>query len=376
MSAAARRIDSFGLKERILTAWEQRDQDNSLALMQRLDAVSHLQAQKENIRISLRPQSRHLLAFCLSMLCLVVLAAVPSDVRTLAKEQHILKQEAKEKEKELSELIREMEKIDTDSLTDEQQNQLQELLDSMQLSAEELSNISSGEALAAAQQKLDYKYQQAASELSNLANQVTDPQQAGIASAQAMAQAAAGSNTQTASATGATAAASDSQSGNANGDGDGSGDANGDGSGDGSGNSDGNSSGNGSGSGDGSGDGDGNGDGNGSGNGSGSGTGTGSGNGNGSGGSGRGTGSGSQQHDYVSVPNQLGDDENLTGNKTGSDNSDYYRAQNGLAWEGDHVSLDSVIGQYTQDAYDGIAGGKYPSGMEDVIKDYFKNLTD
>jgi hypothetical protein len=35
-----------------------------------------------------------------------------------------------------------------------------------------------------------------------------------------------------------------------------------------------------------------------------------------------------------------------------------------------------VIGQYTQDAYDGLASGKYPSGMEDVIKDYFENLNE
>jgi hypothetical protein len=33
-----------------------------------------------------------------------------------------------------------------------------------------------------------------------------------------------------------------------------------------------------------------------------------------------------------------------------------------------------VIGNYTKDAYDGISSGKYPSGMEDVIKDYFENL--
>ena len=103
----------------------------------------------------------------------------------------------------------------------------------------------------------------------------------------------------------------------------------------------------------------------------------GNGNGNGSGnGSGRGTGQGGGTHDYVSVPNAVGNDENLTGNKTGEENGDSYRAQNGLVWEGDHVSLDSVIGDYTKDAYEGISSGRYPSGMEDVIKDYFKNLSE
>ena len=66
----------------------------------------------------------------------------------------------------------------------------------------------------------------------------------------------------------------------------------------------------------------------------------------------------------------------MHGDKTGKNNSDYYRAQNGLTWEGDHVSLDSVIADYTQSAYEGISAGRYPSGMENVIKDYFKNLNE
>ena len=111
--------------------------------------------------------------------------------------------------------------------------------------------------------------------------------------------------------------------------------------------------------------GDGSGDGNGSGNGNGGGTGS---------GNGRGTGSSSTPHDYVSIPNDIGDDPSLTGEKTGDENSDYYRQQNGLAWEGQHVDYNSVIGQYTDNAYEGIANGRYPSGMESVIRDYFENL--
>lgn len=76
------------------------------------------------------------------------------------------------------------------------------------------------------------------------------------------------------------------------------------------------------------------------------------------------------------MPNATGNDDNLTGNKTGNENGDSYRAQNGMVWEGDHVSLDSVISDYTKDAYEGLSSGKYPSGMEDVIKDYFKNLSE
>ena len=60
--------------------------------------------------------------------------------------------------------------------------------------------------------------------------------------------------------------------------------------------------------------------------------------------------------------------------KGDSKNSDYYKAKNGLAWKGEHVDLDSVVGDYTKEAYEGIANGKYPAGMEDVIRNYFENL--
>ena len=81
-----------------------------------------------------------------------------------------------------------------------------------------------------------------------------------------------------------------------------------------------------------------------------------------------------QETDYVSVPNKLGNDSSITKDKGDSKNSDYYKAKNGLAWKGEHVDLDSVVGDYTKEAYEGIANGKYPAGMEDVIRNYFENL--
>ena len=38
------------------------------------------------------------------------------------------------------------------------------------------------------------------------------------------------------------------------------------------------------------------------------------------------------------------------------------------------MDYSSVIGEYTDSAYEGIANGKYHSGMESVIRDYFENL--
>lgn len=397
MREAAQQIDTFGLKERVQTAYEQMADESPLAGMQRHDAAEQLQKKLDakQIRIRLLPSRRHLAAAFLSLAVAAALAFVPSQARELANTRHAIHQEAKEKQKELSELADAIEKMDTSELTDEQKARLAKLKEALDRSMQELARADSKEALDAAQSKLGFKYEQTSQSLMELADALSKDGKAALEQIAEMARAAAEANGQSSaqgnSKSGTQSASNGSASGtpgtsngNTGNTGDGSGEngqnsgnsSNGNGSnGNGSnGNSSNGNSSNGNGS-----NGSNSGNGDGSGNGSGTGNGSGSGNGNGDGGgsgSGRGTGSGGGRHDYVSVPNATGNDDNLTGNKTGNENGDSYRAQNGMVWEGDHVSLDSVISDYTKDAYEGLSSGKYPSGMEDVIKDYFKNLSE
>ena len=378
MHEAARRIDTFGLQERVQTAYEQMEDESAFACMQRRDAAEKLRVkcERKEIRIRLLPDKRHLTAAALSLGLVCGLAFIPSQARETASQRHAIHQEAKEKQKELSELADALEQMDTSTLTDEQKEKLSELQEALNRSMQELARADSREALDAAKNKLGFKLEQTSQSLANLASQMSKEQQAAIA--QALAKAAADAAGKSSGSNG-TQSASNGGSNGTPGTGDGSsGDGNNGSNGNGSNGNNANGDGNGS-----DGDNNGNGSGNGSGDGSngdgsnGNGSGNGNGNGNGSGnGSGRGNGQGGGTHDYVSVPNAVGNDENLTGNKTGDENGDSYRAQNGLVWEGDHVSLDSVIGDYTKDAYEGISSGRYPSGMEDVIKDYFKNLSE
>lgn len=372
MKEAAQRLDTFGLKERTQTAYEQLEDESAFAAMQRHDAVEVLKrgiADKQ-IKIRMVPDKRHLIAMVLSLAVACGLAFVPSQARTVASQRHAIRQEAKEKQEELEELADALEQMDTSSLTDEQKAKLAELSDALSRSMQELSRADSREALDAAESKLGFKYEQANQSLMNMASELSKEQQSALAEAAAMAKAAAEANGQQSGSGNGTQSASNGSNGtpsaNSGNSGDGNNGSNGNGA-NGNGTNGNGTSGDGNGS-----DGNGNGDGQGSGNGSGSGNG---GSGDGSG-SGRGTGQGGGTHDYVSVPNAIGDDDNLTGNKTGDSNGDTYRAQNGMVWEGDHVSLDSVIGDYTKNAYEGISSGRYPSGMEDVIKDYFKNLSE
>ena len=375
--AAARKLDSFGLQERTLTAYENLDKEDAFTKLQRNDAVQMLKENENNICIPIRPNTRHLLAFLFSLVCVCTLAMVPSVAKEQAKELHALKQEVKEKKKELSSVMDALEDIDTKSLSAEEKKKLQELMKSLEMSKKELDQVEGAQELASANERLQFKYQETAQSLTGI-----DPSKIGVKEAQQIAQAASGqtggssNGNDTAGANGQLADGSNNNGDSQSSSGDGNNGNNGNNT-----SGDGNSTenGNGDGNGNGNGNGQGNGDGNGSGSGNGNGQGNGNGNGNGSGsgnGSGRGTGSSSATHDYVTVPNKVGDDSSLHGDKTGKNNSDYYRAQNGLTWEGDHVSLDSVIADYTQSAYEGISAGRYPSGMENVIKDYFKNLNE
>ena len=406
MSQAARRLDSFGMKERMITAYEWMDRDDEegeiFAGPQRQDAWACYERLRDQIRIPLWPDKRHVLALLLSAALVAALGIIPSPVRERAGIRHQVQEQVKEELEKLEELVDALDGVNMDSLTQEQRERLQEIAESMRRSGEELKGAESWESLAAATERLDYKYGQAQQSLEQLAAQMENPEAAGVASAQALAQAASPNGVQQVSPQAAVSPGQNGSGTQGTGDGNGSGEQGGDpgdgsrqgdsgdpgdGSrqgdssdpGDGSRQGDGSDPGDGSGQGDGSvsGDGSGQGDGSGTGDGSGQGDGTGTGGSSGQGdglGGGRGTGSSNAVHDYVSIPNTVGDDPSLTGNKYGDENSDYIRQQNGLAWEGEHVDYNSVIGQYTDSAYEGIVSGKYPTGMESVIRDYFENL--
>lgn len=385
---AARRLDSFGLQERMLTACEQLESEEELAGLQRRDTILHYKRKREEIVIPLRPARRHLLALGLAAATAFGLAFVPSPMRERAQLLHEVQEKAGEEKEKLEELVKAMEGIDENQLNEEQREKIAELLSMLELSAEELSMVDSRESLQSAMDRLGYKYGQTARELESLAAMLANAEAAGLADAQAFAKAAASESGRQTAQAGTASPGSDGSagsqdgssgnSGNGEGAGDGSGENPGEGGGtgaeDGSGGSGqaGDGAG-GAGAGDGSEAGGGSGTGDGTGAGGGSGMGDGSGNGGGAG-SGRGTGSSNASHDYVSIPNAVANDAGLSGRQEGDENSQYYRAQNGLAWEGEHVDYNSVIGEYTENAYEGIVNGRYPGGMEPVIRDYFESL--
>lgn len=372
---AALYMDSFGFRERIVTAYEHLDEEGEMVGLQREDAMKQLQAHKERIKVPLLKSRKALSIMCLLLLTMVVMMFIPSEMKKQAAELHMVREEAKEKEQELEEVLEEMEELAQESLTPEQLAALQEMMESLQSSMQEYQNAESMEMVETANQKLDYKYDNMQQQLADMSALMQSGANISPQSIQAMQEMAerlqelgenpgmngtpslAGNQGQNGEQSG-----NDQNGENSNGQEQNQGNSpNGNGQGQGTENGQGGGAGNGQGQGQGNGQGNGQGQGNSPGNGAG-------------GGNGRGEGSASTPHDYVSIPNEIMDSGNLTGVANGHEDSDFFRTQNGFSWEGNHVSHEAVIGSYEQNAYEGIAAGKYPSGMEEVIKEYFASF--
>lgn len=382
MKQAALVMDSFGFQERIITAYEHLEEDGTIYRLQREDAMKRLATQKERIKIPLLPNWKRLVGLAGLFVLLTVLIFIPSPMKDKAKELHEIAQAAKEKAEEVKEVAEALESLEQEALkeqalTPEQLAALQQMMESLQNTMEEYKQVSTMEGLNAAGEKLEYKYENMSEQLNALASSLQNGATPSTITAESLQELA--SNLQEMSGSvgegGQQLANSNGQNGNnqsgnngQSGNGQGNQSGNNGQAGNGQGSDPGNGQGNGAGNGNnGSGSGNGNG-----GNGNGSGNGNG-GQGNGSGG-GRGTGSANIPRDYVSIPNAIANNENLTGNASNHDASQYFKTQNGLSWEGERISYESVLGSYEQNAYEGIAADRYPSGMEDVIKNYFSSF--
>ena len=223
MRQAAGRIDSFGLKERMLTAYEQMGEDGEFARLQREDAFQHYESVKDTIQISILPEIRHWLALVVSVAVVIGMSFIPSPVREQAKLTHQVQERAKEEKEELEELLDALESVEMDQLTEEQKEQLNALAEALKLSQEELAKANSWESLASAMGKLDYKYEQASQSLSTLASQMENPMDAGIADAEALAKAAAGDGSQQTASSGTASSGESGNGENSSGEGNGTG---------------------------------------------------------------------------------------------------------------------------------------------------------
>lgn len=383
---AAVLLDSFGLKERVITALEHEDEDDETAVLLRRDAAETLRRRMPGIKIKTGPWLTRIMLF----LCMLMLAFCAAFTETPAKEQaaetHEVKKEAKVKKEEIEKTVDVLKELEAAELTEGERTELSQMLESLDSSIAEMQDVATAEDLKTASDKLDYRYEAIANGLERMKEEAEAKERAGEngsasgnsagkTTSEMLADAMdklGDSSDAFAKADGKNEGGEGKDGENGNGEGDG---ENGNGSGEGQNGKDG-EGGNGDGqdgkegngeNGNGSGDGE-NGNGNGNEN-----------NGNGKNGSNGGAGQsdyghGNAEGDYVSLDNPTGDDSALSGKRDKEGDSKITRDNSGIGFEGEHVKLENVIGEYSKKAYEGIEKGTYPSGMEDVIKDYFSSF--
>lgn len=72
---------------------------------------------------------------------------------------------------------------------------------------------------------------------------------------------------------------------------------------------------------------------------------------------------------------EMGNDDNLTGKKSGEAKMTKKSNQAGNAMAGSKAALDSVVGDYSSQAYAKVNSGQVPASMKDVVKNYFSGLS-
>ena len=384
---AAVLLDSFGLKERVITALEHEDEDDETAVLLRRDAAETLRRRMPGIKIKTGPWLTRIMLF----LCMLMLAFCAAFTETPAKEQaaetHEVKKEAKVKKEEIEKSVDVLKELEAAELTEGERTELSQMLESLDSSIAEMQDVATAEDLKTASDKLDYRYEAIANGLERMKeeeeakerageNGSASGNSAGKTTSEMLADAMdklGDSSDAFAKADGKNEGGEGKDGENGNGEGDGDGE-NGNDSGEGQNGKDGE---NGDGTGEGK-DGQNGKEGNGSGEGQNGKDGA-NGNGNSKDGSNGGAGQsdyghGNAEGDYVSLDNPTGDDSALSGKRDKEGDSKITRDNSGIGFEGEHVKLENVIGEYSKKAYEGIEKGTYPSGMEDVIKDYFSSF--
>ena len=366
---AAIYIDSFGFKEKIITAYENQSYKDRVCQLQREDAERTLRNNQVRVRIDRNIPWLRVAIDLILIICILLVSVMDTPARNKAREIHLAKKQAEEAVKEINEMLEALEKVEKGELSDAELKELEKMMKSLELSKENFKKVKSKSELESARSAYDYKLGDIEDKLNSIANGKSGNAYKSIKDAAEIAKNQKGSEN-LASNTSETGQNGNGQSGenqngengqsgeNQNGESGESGQNGGNQNGEGgqSGQSGGNQNGEGGQSAQGKGQGEGQ-------NGNGGPGGSGAGQGNQTGESER-----NHNHDYVSV------NKNITGKYSENNSSEYSREKNGLAWDGEKVPYNTVINDYKNNAYDGIEKGKYPGSVSGIIKDYFSEL--
>jgi hypothetical protein len=152
---AALKADSFGLRERTVTALELVGDQSAFAMLEKKDALEHLKNMDYKRKISLKPDRRYLLISLILVMVLALSGFVPNPMSGKAEELHKIKAKIAEEQKKADKLA---EKVRSNpKLSDEQKKELEakltELKKELKAAADEKEI---NKALGRAEKKLQY----------------------------------------------------------------------------------------------------------------------------------------------------------------------------------------------------------------------------
>lgn len=423
---AARYADSAGLKEKLVTSVGCQGSDDGFAGLLKEDAINEIECFDKKLRLPFKYPWKRYIASCLVLCLFIICIFIPSQAKKDAELLHKLALQAEEIKDKVKEAEKILDKAEENGIDKKEAEKVKKILEESKKEISESKNIDdinkakerlesklkkelaeagSKELLKTAQSLVpgtdleglaDFNKKLAdiadksglkgdlSNELESVAESLTAEQMKklldsleqvlgdGEITSEEVAEALSGIENSDAQIAAATISASGTSSSPQPGSTAGASSAEGNG----------NGQGNGQGQGQGNGSGNGNGNGNGSGNGNGNGSGSGGGKGSGMGG-GWNTGSSDglerqgqeSKGEVVSLTGKkMGNDDNLTGKKNGEAKITQKNGQKGEASEGIKAELDSVIGEYSDEAYAKVNSNKVPSAMKDVVKEYFSGF--
>ena len=85
-SDAALLIDGFGLKERVVTAYDHLEEEDIISNMQRADAAARLKEMEPSIKIKMNIGVRRILLFVCMLLLAIATSLLPAPVKNVAAE--------------------------------------------------------------------------------------------------------------------------------------------------------------------------------------------------------------------------------------------------------------------------------------------------
>ncbi|HYE82576.1 MAG TPA: hypothetical protein VEG39_10495 [Clostridia bacterium] len=152
---AALKADSFGLKERTVTALELAGNQSTLAVLEKNDALEHLRNMDYKKKIPLRPNKKYLLICLILTAVLAVSGFIPNPMAGRAEELHKIKEKIAEQQKKADKLI---ERVRSNpKLAEEQKEELEKRLAELKKELKAVSDEKEiSKALGRTEKKLEY----------------------------------------------------------------------------------------------------------------------------------------------------------------------------------------------------------------------------